>query len=543
MGETKLFQNDIRRIVNHISSYAQMLYKDSIILNNSKLTEYIKPIAAGTSELQRLVKEAFPEVTSDKLFEKVVKEEISRRCFIVRRLLDNLPKEFKKEDYAKLLEIIMPLSQSLNSLFILFEKTLNISTEHLQDIPFLDLLNASDYSLTSYLGAITDSIENSTAGTVLFTGKDNGTGSSILQLLQSASYQTLTLDHKDNLLRYLETYNISLICYDCGINTMAGMNFLEEYKNNPETRNIPILICGVEYSDLLAMQFIEQGAIDYFAPSLSKRVLFARIESAIAQTKNNYRQQLYVRALELNRSSTSKEFTQAASYVLNMIPKPITCDGFSIDYIFLPSLELGGDIFGYDWFTKTEFGITLIDVSGHGLEACLYSVIIMSLLRKRLLKNANQKDPAKVLKELNSIFDMESQNNMFFTAWCGVYNTETRQLTYSNAGAQPAFLFNKDKNFQKLATNSTIIGADEDSEYVNTTIHIEKDTTLYLLSDGVYEITKEDSSMMTNQEFTDLLLEHFTNKKETIKKFISKLEKLNKSNQFSDDVSFIEMKF
>lgn len=543
MSESKQFLTDIKRIANHISSYAQMLYKDSIILNNAKLTQYIKPIAAGTSELQRLVKEAFPEVTSDKLFENVVKEEISRRCFIVRRLLDNLPKEFKKEEYEKLLEIIMPLSQNLNSLFILFEKTLNISTENLQDIPFLDLLNASDYSLTSYLGTITDGIENSTAGTILFTGKENGTGNSILQLLQSASYQTLTLDHKDNLIKYLEIYNISLICYDCGINTMAGMNFLQEYKSNPETRNIPILICGVEYSDLLAMQFIEQGAIDYFAPPLSKRVLFARIEAAIAQTKNNYRQQLYVRALELNRSSTSKEFTQAASYISNMLPKPFLSDSLSINYVFLPSLELGGDLFGYDWFSKTEFGITLIDVSGHGLEACLYSVIIMSLLRKRLLKNSNRKDPAKVLSELNSIFDMESQNNMFFTAWCGLYNTETRQLTYSNAGAQPAFLFNKDGTFQKLATNSTIIGADEDSIYENKTIQIEKDTTLYLLSDGVYEITKEDSTIMTSQEFTEILLAHFLDKKENINSFINKLEGMNKSKQFADDVSFIEMKF
>ncbi len=86
-------------------------------------------------------------------------------------------------------------------------------------------------------------------------------------------------------------YDVSLICYDCGTNTKLGFDTLQLLIDNPASTDIPILICGSEFSDLLAMQFIESGAIDYYSSSKSKRVLFARIQAAIIRAKNNYHEE------------------------------------------------------------------------------------------------------------------------------------------------------------------------------------------------------------------------------------------------------------
>ena len=307
-----------------------------------------------------------------------------------------------------------------------------------------------------------DRVKNASAGTIVFAGCLGNEATEIQDLLTTASFHTINLLAQESIYDIISTYDVSLICYDCGQNTMKGFSVLQELVDDPVSADIPVLICGSEYSDLLAMQFIEAGAIDYYSTSRSKKTLFARIQAAIKRTQNNYHRQLYIRALELNKQSTSKEFTAASQYIADLLPRKTENDYFSINWSFLPSLQLGGDIFGYYWLDDEHFMLYLLDVSGHGLEASLYSVTIMNLLNNELLGTANFLDPSSILRELNRIFPIEKQNNMFFTIWLGVYNIHSRKLVYSNAGSQPAILMIDNKP-HRLATKATIIGIDEDS--------------------------------------------------------------------------------
>lgn len=531
----------IKRLVYRINTYAEMIYADALILDLTEFSDYWRTIVGHTSEIKRISSQAFPETPKDHI-EQAIREEIARRTHIIRRMLNELPSIVSIEKFTQIQIDINTMSEYSKNLDTFFEKALNISTEHLRAVPLKDLQNASDYSLSSYLAGMSDRVKNASAGTIMFAGEMGKESKDIQNLLMNAAFHTVEVSEKETINDVIATYDVSLICYDCGEKTKKGFDTLQELIENPISADIPVLLCGSEYSELLAMQFISAGAIDYYSSPNSKRVLFARIQAAIIRARNNYHRQLYIRALEMNTYSTAKEFTAAAGYVADLLPKPFIKPELAVDWAFLPSLELGGDIFGYYWINENEFVIYLLDVSGHGLEASLYSVTVMNLLKNSLLCAVDFSNPSSVLTQLNKIFDIETQNNMFFTIWYGVYNCKTRELVYASAGSQPA-IFIKNDTVKNLSSDGLIIGIDDETEYSNGSIIIEKESDLYVFSDGIYEIRKEDGQMMSLENFTELLITRNNNNNEKCIHFARNVEKLSKSGQFEDDVSLIHLHF
>lgn len=89
---------------------------------------------------------------------------------------------------------------------------------------------------------------------------------------------------------------------------------------------------------------------------------------------------------------------------------------------------------------RKNFAIYLLDVCGHGVGAALLSVSVMNVLRSKSLAGVDFKNPDEVLSGLNSAFDMDKQNGMYFTFWYGVFNSQTRVLEYASGGHPPAIL-------------------------------------------------------------------------------------------------------
>ncbi len=376
---------------------------------------------------------------------------------------------------------------------------------------------------------------------MLFTGCATAGSIRMYELLDEAGYRMIMLDSAAELTSALSTYEVSLICVD-DAETGPAQKIVSSLKNDPLFHDMAVLVCGEKRDDSLYLLYIRLGAVDYFTPEQNSEIVLARVQGAVAVSKGNYRRQLYIRALEINKYSVSKEFSSAAAYVSALLPKPFKTSSLKVDWVFLPSLELGGDIFGYTWLSPSEFVVYLLDVSGHGLEASLFSVTVMNLLSKQLLKKADFRDPASVLTELNSIFHIEEQNNMYFTVWYGVYDTEKRLLTYSSAGSQPAVLYPPESPAERLSSDGLIIGIDQDTVYTNNVRFIAPGAHLYVFSDGIFEIRKNNGVMMTLDEFVQILGVR-DSEGESCRSFARRVESMSKTGQFDDDVSMIELSF
>ena len=85
-------------------------------------------------------------------------------------------------------------------------------------------------------------------------------------------------------------------------------------------------------------------------------------------------------ALLRTHNRLQQELRDAERYVRAILPAPIA-EPFAVDWLFVPSTELGGDSFGYHWIDSEHFALYLLDVCGHGVGSALLSVAVINTLR------------------------------------------------------------------------------------------------------------------------------------------------------------------
>ena len=204
---------------------------------------------------------------------------------------------------------------------------------------------------------------------------------------------------------------------------------------------------------------------------------------------------------ELNR-----DLREASEYVMSLLPAPLDTGPVRTSWRFLPSAQLGGDAFGYYWLDPDTFVFYLLDVSGHGVGAGMHSVTVLNMLRQRALPGVDFTNPAAVLSSLNSRFQMGDHDGMFFTIWYGVYHVGARDLDYTTAGHHPAYLVPADKTtVDPLGVPALIVGAIPDVAYEVGRTKVPRGSTLYVFSDGVFEIVTKEQQQWRLRDFIPYL--------------------------------------
>lgn len=237
------------------------------------------------------------------------------------------------------------------------------------------------------------------------------------------------------------------------------------------------------------------------------------------------------------------ELSRAAEYVTSIMPPPITTGCILTEWKFCPSIRLGGDSFGYHWLDKENFAIYLLDVSSHGIGAALLSVSVLNLIRIESLPDTDFRFPELVLKELNNRFQMKNHNKQFFSIWYGVFNTTRNILTYASAGHPPALLITNSDEITELRTPYLFIGGMPDIDYKSASIEISTPANLFVYSDGVYEVTKPNSTLWSLQELKEFLINPPDKKLAEIDQLFSYLQNIHGYYLLDDDFSILKVRF
>ncbi|GEM_PF-1023805 len=253
-------------------------------------------------------------------------------------------------------------------------------------------------------------------------------------------------------------------------------------------------------------------------------------------------------ALEYQNEMLQTELNEAARYVFSLLPSPLKGD-ISIQQQFVPSLQLGGDAFDYYWLDEDHLVVYLLDVAGHGVKSALLSVSVLNLLRTQSLYNTDFSSPKTVLAELNRVFQMNEMGDDYFTMWYGVFNSKTRKLTYGCAGHPPAILLTNNGNnngnkitVQQLASMSIPIGMIPNFEYEEATCEITDPSTLYIFSDGIYEIHQDNGKVWGLQAFVDYLTDfHNQSNLIPVEKILQQVQQLHNLKSLNDDVSLLQI--
>jgi sigma-B regulation protein RsbU (phosphoserine phosphatase) len=290
------------------------------------------------------------------------------------------------------------------------------------------------------------------------------------------------------------------------------------------------------------------GANDYLVKLPDKLELVARVRYHSRGYINLLERNEAYRALQASQRLLAKDVAQAARYVQSLLPEKLRKGPIAADWRFVPSAELGGDSFGYDWVDADHFAFYLLDVSGHGVGSALLSVSALNALRSQSLPQADFRDPGQVLTALNRAFQMDQQNGLFFTIWYGIYHRPTRRLDYSGGGHPPALLLSGPDadhcELTSLESRGPMIGAVGDLEYATSTCQVGPYGFLALYSDGAFEIEQAGGKTWPFGEFVRFMEQAMRGPGSSgMDPLIAHARALQGADEFADDLSMVEIRF
>jgi len=246
--------------------------------------------------------------------------------------------------------------------------------------------------------------------------------------------------------------------------------------------------------------------------------------------------------VEKVNAAMNAELSEAANYSRAVLPPKLTTPVFT-DWVFISSSQLGGDSFGYHWLDDDTLSIYLLDVCGHGVGAALLSISVVNVLRTSSLAEADFRNPANVMMNLNAAFPMEQHNDMYFTAWYGVYRRSTGMIIFACGGHPPAVLIDPDGTVHHLSAKGAVLGAFPKPIFETASASVSPGSRLYLFSDGAYEIDRPDYPMMTHGEFSNILRDTTAEGESKLEAVVSEVRRQQNKNEFADDFSLMELRF
>ncbi|MDJ0725334.1 MAG: SpoIIE family protein phosphatase [Prochloraceae cyanobacterium] len=365
---------------------------------------------------------------------------------------------------------------------------------------------------------------------------------SAIQLLLKRTLATqgysvvLASDGEKGLKLAFELHPAMVIC-DWVMPGMSGIDVCRKIKATPELATTFFILLTSLGSVSDRVKGLDAGADDFLCKPIDMYELKARVRAGLRLHQLNH-------DLKLQKQLLESELAEAAEYVNSILPEPALEPPIAIDLHFLPSRQLGGDGFDYYWLDREHLVIYLLDVSGHGLRAALPSLSVINLLRSRSLTKVNYYKPSEVLQRLNESFQMTARNDKYFTIWYGVYNSRSRELIYASAGHPPAILFSEgDRRQKRLKTSGFPVGMFLDAEYADACCQIDSGASLYIFSDGIYEIDRGNGNIWSLDEFISLLEDYQKGSDRSVKNLVERIKIHNNNYNLEDDLSVIQITF
>ncbi|MDD5170189.1 MAG: fused response regulator/phosphatase [Syntrophales bacterium] len=333
----------------------------------------------------------------------------------------------------------------------------------------------------------------------------------------------------------------TIILQDLVMPEIDGMTLVKFFRRHPKLKDVPMIVLSSQEEATTKAEAFAYGANDYLVKLPDRIELIARIRYHSAGYITLLQRNEAYEALLASQKALAAELSSAADYVVSLLPHEIPAGPIRTHWRFVPSMELGGDCFGYHWIDSEHFAMYLLDVCGHGVGSALLSVSAFNVIRSHTLPNIDFRAPEEVLSALNDAFLMENHNGLYFTIWYGVFNTATRILNYASGGHPPALLLTKPDRAASLITENFFIGGLDSSVYTSATIEVPENSRLYIFSDGVYEVDRPDGTMWTLEELEDFLKSYAGDEQQEIDALYQYVRELHSNKILDDDFSMMRI--
>ena len=339
----------------------------------------------------------------------------------------------------------------------------------------------------------------------------------------------------------LKNKDYDIILSDINMPEMDGLTLLTKIN---EMQN-PALKCIMvsAYGDMGNIrQAMNNGAFDFATKPIDLDDLSLTIEKAIEQIR-------YIKTMQQEHSqlesikgdlAIAREIQQA---ILPRIfpPFPENAEQLDIAALMNAAKDVGGDFYDFFRIDNQRIGFVVADVSGKGVPAAIFMAVSRTLIRATGVRGVS---PAECISYSNELLAQESANSMFVTAFYGIYNLTTGQVTYTNAGHNPPYLMKADGTVLQLPFSSDlVVGAIDDFKYSEETLQLEHGDTLLLYTDGVTEAINSGDEEFGEQRLQAVLAQLTGNSsQDIIERIKACVSDFAGEAEQSDDITLLAIK-
>ncbi len=172
-------------------------------------------------------------------------------------------------------------------------------------------------------------------------------------------------------------------------------------------------------------------------------------------------------------------------FLPNALPQ---CEGVRFVTLFKPVDYVSGDIYDIARLDETHIGISLADVTGHGVPAALLTLFVKGAWRPKEIDGNSYRivPPDELLGCLNrDVLEADLQQCQFVTACCAVYDNDRRILTWARGGLPYPILIRPGTPARQIRTDGELIGAFDQARFELRHEQLQTGDTVIFFSDGL----------------------------------------------------------
>jgi sigma-B regulation protein RsbU (phosphoserine phosphatase) len=205
-----------------------------------------------------------------------------------------------------------------------------------------------------------------------------------------------------------------------------------------------------------------------------------------------------------------------------------------------PARSVSGDYYDYLSLPGGNLGIAIGDVAGKGISAALLMASIQSIMRTQLASaTAAPGVVASVVSQLNRQLYANTSTEKYATFFFGLYDEQTRALTYTNAGHLSPLLIG-DGNVRELETTGMVVGIFPAAPYEERTVHLASGDLLVAYTDGITEPENAYGEEFGAERLTDAVLRNLhAEPAEIVAKIMEAVKNWSSAPELPDDMTVL----
>jgi len=206
-----------------------------------------------------------------------------------------------------------------------------------------------------------------------------------------------------------------------------------------------------------------------------------------------------------------------------------------------PAKEVGGDFYDFFFLDEDRLCFAIGDVSGKGVPAALFMAVIKTLFKAIASRVQN---PTEILSTVNQEICRDNDSQMFTTLFCGILNTRTGEIKYSNGGHNPPYHLSRAGVKQVPKTGGRVLGLLEETAYDWSRLVLDSGETIFLYTDGVTEAMDPAGQFLSERRLESILTQtKFASAREQIEHLTNEITHFAAGAEQYDDITALAIRY